>query len=150
MPNNKKAGSGKSTFLSALAGRTEASLLVSGHVLHCSSEPATRTEAKTLVCSPVLPDSVAWLQQQDAFFERLTVLETLDLAVYLEWPLLTKIQRDHITQSCLHSLGLDKVKERQVGSPKYAHSSSGPTLSGGEMRRLSVALELVVSNLHFC
>jgi ABC-type multidrug transport system ATPase subunit len=138
----QKAGSGKSTFLSAIAGRSAASLSVSGHVLHYSSESTTSLAENVFVCAPVLPDSVAWLQQQDAFFERLTVQETLDLAVYLEWPGLTKDQRDDMTQTCLESLGLSKVRTRQVGSP-----SNGASLSGGEMRRLSVAVELVVRML---
>jgi ABC-type multidrug transport system ATPase subunit len=143
-----KAGSGKSTFLAAIAGRTDASLSVSGHVFHYSLELSTTSPEETaFVCAPVLPDSVAWLQQQDAFFERLTVQETLDLAVYLEWPLLTKDQRDEMAQTCLESLGLIKVRTRQVGSPKNVRNSNGASLSGGEMRRLSVALELVVRML---
>ncbi|CAB9504643.1 Putative white-brown complex homolog protein 30 [Seminavis robusta] len=138
------SGSGKSTFLSIMAGRQEASLSVGGFVQHHrQSEFKDPRSASHFSCGPVLPDTVAWLQQQDAFFEQLTVQETLDLAVFLEWPLLPKSQRDGMAQACLEALGLTKVRSRRVGNPTKARASNGATLSGGELRRLSVALELV-------
>lgn len=133
------SGSGKTTFLSTIAGRPEASLRTEGHVLHCCSE-----EKGISHCAPVAPDTVAWLQQHDAFFECLTVKETLDLAVFLELPELTASQRDHVANGCLESLGLSKLKSRQIGNAKNSRTSDVAGLSGGELRRLSVALELVV------
>jgi ABC-type multidrug transport system ATPase subunit len=111
---------------------------VNGHVLHYDMAN------QSVKCAPVPSDSVAWLQQHDAFFERLTVKETLDLAVFLELSHLTKAQRDAVSQSCLDALGLSAVATRPVGSPKAARVLDGATLSGGEMRRLSCAVELVV------
>lgn len=134
-------GAGKTTFLSAIAGRPEASLHVQGQVLHYQQNA---DETTTIHCAPVRPGSVAWLQQHDAFFERLTVKETLNLAVFLELPSLSGEERDQVAQSCLDSLGLSPLKSRPVGSPKASRTSDGATLSGGEMRRLSVAVELVV------
>jgi ABC-type multidrug transport system ATPase subunit len=133
------SGAGKSTFLSSIAGRPEASLHVEGHVLQY------HVLGRRVDCGPVRPRSVAWLQQHDAFFERLTVQETLDMAVFLELPDLSVSERNQVVQSCLDSLGLSSLKSRHVGSPKQARTSDGATLSGGEMRRLSVAVELVVS-----
>jgi len=73
---------------------------------------------------------IAWLAQDDAFFDMLTVQETLELAAYLE------SDRDYLAtlrvESTLQALGLARV----------AHSRT-VTLSGGEKRRLSLALELV-------
>ena len=133
--------------MSIIAGRPGGSLNINGHVLHYCIEH--EKEGTPFHCAPVLSDRVAWLQQHDAFFERLTVKETLDLAVFLEWPLLPFAQRNELSIGCLESLGLVRVRDRQVGSPKKARTSDGATLSGGEMRRLSVALELVVSQ-HTC
>lgn len=135
------SGAGKTTFLSAIAGSPEASLHVEGEVLHYH---VSEKDPNRIKCGPVRPGSVAWLQQHDAFFERLTVKETLDLAVFLELPQLSLSERDQVAQSCLDSLGLSQLKPRQVGSPKASRTSDGATLSGGEMRRLSVAVELVV------
>jgi ABC-type uncharacterized transport system YnjBCD ATPase subunit len=134
------SGAGKSTLVSTIAGRGEASLRIDGHVLHLCSE-----SYETFYCAPVMPDTVAWLQQHDAFFERLTVKETLDLAVFLELPQLTAAQRGQVADDCLESLGLSKLKSRQIGSSNSFSTSNGASLSGGELRRLSVALELVVS-----
>lgn len=136
------SGSGKTTFVSSIAGRPEPSLQVGGYVLHRLSDAH-----QAFQCAPVVPEAVAWLRQHDAFFERLTVKETLDLAVFLELPQLSATQRNRVADGCLDSLGLAKLKSRQIGNPK--RTSDGGSLSGGELRRLSVALELVVSLVFF-
>jgi ABC-type multidrug transport system ATPase subunit len=122
-------------------------LHVNGHVLHYVMEKQGCGDA--VKCAPVQSGSVAWLQQHDAFFERLTVKETLDLAVFLELSHLSKVQREAVSQSCLDALGLSAVQTRPVGSPKAARILDGATLSGGEMRRLSCAVELVVGGIMF-
>ena len=137
------AGAGKTTFLSSIAGRPEATLHVEGKILHYELEGTDQD--LTVKCAPTRTGSVAWLHQHDAFFERLTVRETLDLAVFLELPHLTLSQRGEVAQSCLDSLGLSGLQTRPVGSAKSSRVSDGVSLSGGELRRLSVALELVVS-----
>lgn len=132
------SGSGKSTFLSIIAGRPETSLCVNGEVLHYFHD---KEQEENKRYASVVPDSVAWLQQQDAFFDRLTVQEALDLAVFLEWPHLPKPKRKEIALGCLETLGLAKIKNRQIGSG--GGGGGGATLSGGETRRLSAALELI-------
>lgn len=98
--------------------------------------------------SKVSSHRVAWLQQHDTFFEQLTIQETLDLAVFFEWSQLSIKDRHYISQSCLESLGLASIQNRRVGSAiggsTKAMGKKGSRLSGGERRRLSVALELVV------
>lgn len=135
------SGAGKTTFLSSIAGRPEASLRVNGQVLHYRVEG----QDPSVDCAPVLQGSVAWLQQHDAFFERLTVKETLDMAAFLELPHLSLSERDEVAKNCLDSLGLAGLQSRPVGSPKASRTNDGATLSGGEMRRLSVAVELVMN-----
>ena len=44
-------------------------------------------------------------------------------------------------QSSLDSLGLTKVQHRRIGNAGSGHGGNG--LSGGEQRRLSLALELI-------
>ena len=83
---------------------------------------------------------VAWLQQKDMFFNMLTVEETLELAAFLELPQFTERQRGRRVQKTIDSLGLAKLKKRRIGDSALHHG-----LSGGEKRRLSLALELISS-----
>lgn len=142
------SGAGKTTLLSVIAGRPESSLYIFGQVLHYYVQQdgaEMKSDEMRVRCASVLPGSVAWLQQHDAFFEHLTVKETLDLATYLELPHLPASRRDEIAKSCLESLGLSSLVSRPIGSNKASKVSNGASLSGGELRRLSVAVELVVS-----
>lgn len=143
------SGSGKSTLLSAILAGTTASkekkylMLSSGliragqvSVFHENGSGGGDDEETALV-----PWQVAWLQQQDEFFELLTVRETLDLAAFLELPHVAVQDRHALVQSLLESLGLKHVANRKIGSWFSFHDEG--RLSGGERRRLSVALELV-------
>jgi ABC-type multidrug transport system ATPase subunit len=119
---------------------------------------ASKTKTR-IVLEALRPSRVAYLQQQDEFFDLLTVRETIELAAFLEVPDLAPNRRKERVQSLLDGLGLAGVSSSLVGDP----SASGPAvaiaaaaaagdprgrprggrLSGGERRRLSVALELV-------
>jgi ABC-type multidrug transport system ATPase subunit len=70
----------------------------------------------------------------------LTVRETLELAALLELPHFTGRQRRRRVQSNMDALGLTKLQHRKIGE-----SSRNNGLSGGEQRRLSLALELIAS-----
>ncbi len=83
---------------------------------------------------------VAWLQQKDTFFNMLTVEETLELAAFLELPQFSERQRRRRVGKVMDSLGLGKLKNRRIGDSALHHG-----LSGGEKRRLSLALELLSS-----
>jgi ABC-type multidrug transport system ATPase subunit len=83
---------------------------------------------------------VAWLQQKDEFFNMLTVEETLDLAAFLELPRYTDRQRRVRVQRIMESLGMTKLRHCRIGDSALNYG-----LSGGEKRRLSLALELLSS-----
>jgi len=82
--------------------------------------------------------NIALLQQHDAFFGMLTVKETVALATFLQLDM-TQREQDTLAGEILDSLGLTKVQNHRIG--EMGGKSGG--LSGGERRRVSVALELV-------
>jgi ABC-type multidrug transport system ATPase subunit len=111
-------------------------LQVNGEVLYFDSEKQTKEHLRI--------QRVAWLKQKDHFFSQLTVEETLLFAAYLELPELSEAERETRVQSIMESLGLAKLMKRKIGD-----SGVNNGLSGGEKRRLSLALELLASPLFF-
>lgn len=135
------SGSGKSTLLAALGGTTLRStkLQVSGHVWYDHENSEERSHLSTS------EGDVALLQQEDVFFSMLTPYETLDLAAKLQLPCHVRDEeRESIVNQLMDSLGLSRVKHRRVGDRKVGGEGGGG-LSGGEMRRLSVAIELITT-----
>ena len=139
---------GKTTFLSSLGGTLASSsnsgLHASGQVWYHHSE-SQQHQQQSLSTSwnetlHVAGGNVAWLQQRDVFFNMLTVRETLELAAFLELPHFTSRQRSRRVQTTLDALGLTKLQLRRIGN-----SFQNNGLSGGEQRRLSLALELISS-----
>jgi ABC-type multidrug transport system ATPase subunit len=130
------SGAGKSTALSALGGSISpnSGLEVNGEVTYYDSEKNTKENLQ------VHGGKVAWLQQKDSFFSMLTVQETLELAAFLELPKFNERQRLKRVRATMDSLGLAKLKDRRIGD-----STANKGLSGGEQRRLSLALELLAS-----
>jgi ABC-type lipoprotein export system ATPase subunit len=130
------SGAGKTTFLSSVGGTISSSsgLEIQGDILYYDADKQTREELQ------VQSGKVAWMQQKDSFFSMLTVRETLELAALLELPHFTERQRRRRVQSNMDALGLTKLQHRQIGE-----SSRTNGLSGGEQRRLSLALELIAS-----
>jgi len=97
------------------------------------------------------PSQVAWVSQVDNFFSMLTPRETLNLAAFLELPHWDENERKDLVHIQLESLGLLNVADNYIGAdddsavPTFA--SSQHRLSGGEKRRLTVALELLTHEL---
>jgi ABC-type multidrug transport system ATPase subunit len=116
------SGCGKSTFLRALGGiqsLSEGRVLLAGH------------DVQTL--RQQLPLAVGYLPQFGAFHGDLTVAEILDYAVALRLPAsVPKSTREHW---CQHVIDLARI--RAFLPQKYR------TLSGGQMRRIALAEELI-------
>ena len=128
------SGSGKSTTLSALGGAIVPSsrLQVNGEIFHYDKD------TQNMESLAVQGGSVAWMQQEDNFFDMLSVQETLQLAAFLQLPEHFYTLRRQRVVSIMESLGLTNLKDRKVGN-----SASFNGLSGGEKRRLSLALEII-------
>ena len=124
------SGAGKTTFLSAIGGRYPRYGVVSSY---------QSVSNQTIELHDIQTSQIAWLKQHDDFFSMLSVRETMELAAFLEWPSWYDSQRRSLVQGHLDALGLAHVASRKVGS----FYGIGPQLSGGEKRRLSVALELI-------
>ena len=118
------SGTGKTTLLSLLNGSLRpqsGTITINGHDI---SEP----EAKALI---------GFVPQDDLLIEELTVYQNLWFTAKLCFDGLSDQELDHRVTKTLKDLGLDAVSHLKVGSPinKY--------ISGGQRKRLNIALELI-------
>lgn len=125
------SGAGKSTLLHALAGRIKESpkLNLEGY-RYLNGRPVSG--------EVMLPS--AFIEQEAVFFPHMTVRETLNFRVELKlgrW--ISKSKRDDLVNDLLEQVGLTKSAETIVGG----NSIRG--ISGGERKRLSIAVEMISS-----
>jgi ABC transport system ATP-binding/permease protein len=122
------SGSGKSTLLKAICGQgqpTTGTVLLNGQSLYGNLEP--------------LRGYVAYIPQDDAFDEDLSILENLDYAAAIRSPHLSAKDRLRRIDSKLIELGLSERRDSVVGSSVKKH------LSGGERKRLNIGLDMISS-----
>ncbi len=120
------SGAGKTTLLNVLSGidsPTTGEVLINNFNLHTQKEQ--------------LEGVIGLIPQDDLLIEELTVFENL----YFNAKLCFKDKNDkeitELVDKTLHSLGLFDRKELKVGSPM------NKTISGGQRKRLNIALELI-------
>ena len=118
------SGTGKTTLLSLLNGSLkpqQGSITINGHDI---SEPA----AKALI---------GFVPQDDLLIEELTVYQNLWFTAKLCFAGMSDDELDRRVMKTLKDLGLDAVKHLKAGSAinKY--------ISGGQRKRLNIALELI-------
>lgn len=125
------SGAGKSVFVHALAGRLK------------ENKKLSLTGMRYINGHPVEGDSLlptAFVEQDTNFFPHMTVRETLEFRVSLKLgSLITTAQRDSIVENLMKQLGLTKSADTIVGDAKVRG------LSGGERKRLSIAVEMISS-----
>lgn len=117
------SGCGKSTLLKVMAGLHEQTL---GRI---KWEGRDLSEEKDLE-----PHEIGYVPQFSIAYERLTVWENVEAALRLRVANLDSEQVRQRLQAVLESVGLDTIGDRPVH-----------LLSGGQRRRLALALELVSS-----
>src|SRR6202008_2902343 len=86
-----------------------------------------------------LREYVAYIPQDDAFDEHLTILENLNYAAAIRSPHLSAKDRMRRIDSKLIELGLSERRDSVVGTPVKKY------LSGGERKRLNIGLDMISS-----
>lgn len=129
------SGCGKSSLINILAQRRRGEDTVSGtiEVNGKSIDPTT------------FGRMMGYVTQDFIFFEHLTVRETLAISASLRLPRTwTKAQKTARVDELLRDLDLAKASDTMVGSPVATGASAGAGgISGGERRRLCMAMELM-------
>lgn len=122
------SGSGKSTLLNTLSGRVPANDYVEGYF-----------RANGVPVDAMFPKRVCgYVQQDDLLFANMTVLETITFSARLRLPLGTPEHEIAVrVKSVIDELGLRKVANSKIGGELERG------ISGGERKRVSIALELV-------
>ncbi|KAH7351993.1 hypothetical protein KP509_19G024200 [Ceratopteris richardii] len=121
------SGCGKSTFLDALAGRLPKNLMMSGDVL-------VNGQHRILSYG-----TAAFVAQEETLIGTLTAQETIMYSANIRLPdTMPKSEKEEIVQSTLLEMGLQDCADTPVGNWHLRG------LSGGEKRRVSIAIEILV------
>ncbi|MES2287497.1 MAG: ATP-binding cassette domain-containing protein [Bacteroidota bacterium] len=120
------SGAGKSTLLNILNGNNKPSsgeVLVNGHDLHQDKKE--------------LEGVIGYIPQDDLLIEELTVYQNLFYNSKLCFDDYSDEKIDRMVIEMLNDLGLYETKDLKVGN------SLDKTISGGQRKRLNIALELI-------
>jgi len=130
------SGSGKTSLLNALAGRLP---ITPGASIEGELK-VNNVSMDDLPCP--FADFSAYVEQEDVLFALSTVQETMDFQARLRLPSDTSAKcREDLIDEILRALGLAHLKNSNVGGSSFNGAIRG--LSGGERKRLSIALELL-------
>ncbi|CAN0901809.1 ABC transporter G family member 15 [Linum grandiflorum] len=120
------SGSGKTTLLDALAGRLPGNVVMTGNIL-------LNGKKKRLGSG-----GVGYVRQENTLLGTLTVRETIKYSACLRLPsTMTKEEIDDIAEGTLMEMGLQDCADRFIGNWHLRG------ISGGEKKRLSIALEIL-------
>ncbi|WCJ36870.1 ABC-2 type transporter family protein [Euphorbia peplus] len=119
------SGSGKSTLLDSLAGRLSRNVVMTGEVLLNGKKRRG-------------DHGVAYVTQEDVLLGTLTVRETVTYSAHLRFPTsLSKEEFEDVVEGTLMEMGLQECSDRLIGNWHLRG------ISGGEKKRLSIALEIL-------
>ena len=122
-------GSGKTSLLNALSGRTPLGGVVRGDV-RVNGEARDEAFAR---------EKTAYVMQEELLFPFMTVEETLTLHCSLRRASLTREEVEAAVTGIIGELGLHKVRTSAVGSP----GGFPRGVSGGERKRVNIGVEMV-------
>ena len=129
------SGAGKSTLMNVLAGRNLGNLEIEGKVTVNGEDVG----AKITTLS-------AYVQQDDIFIGSMTVKEHLIFHAALQMSRSSPEERSRRVEQVMAEMGLAKCAHTLIGIPGMSK-----TISGGEMKRLSFATEILTDPpLIFC
>lgn len=114
------SGAGKTTFMNAVMGYEQAE----GEIRYAGTDIYQEYER--------MKYEIGYVPQQDLLRMNDTVLDTLQNAARMRLPVMKKDQYMERVEETLHLLGLDRLRESLVGK-----------LSGGQRKRLSIAVEYI-------
>ena len=120
------SGAGKTTLLNVLCGNEvpyAGEVIINGHNLHTEKDK--------------LEGVIGLIPQDDLLIEELTVYENLYYNAKLCFKDKSEKEIDGLVIKTLSNLGLVERKDLKVGSPL------NKTISGGQRKRLNIALELI-------
>eukprot|EP00826_Nyctotherus_ovalis_P001542 TRINITY_DN1024_c0_g1_i9.p1 TRINITY_DN1024_c0_g1~~TRINITY_DN1024_c0_g1_i9.p1 ORF type:complete len:319 (+),score=84.98 TRINITY_DN1024_c0_g1_i9:237-1193(+) len=126
------SGAGKTTLLNYLSGKMHSSSLKATGEAFVNGK-STKTFRNYL-------DFTAFVQQEDVLMETLTVEECLEYAAKLKFSPSAR-KRGQRVKELLQELELTDAKDTRFGNS----NSKGRTLSRGERKRLSIAVELITN-----
>lgn len=120
------SGSGKSTLLDTLAGRLSKNVVMTGNIFFNGKKRKLGY------------GDVAYVTQEDILLGTLTVRETISYSAQLRLPSsMTKDELDSIVDATILEMGLQDCADRLIGNWHLRG------ISGGEKKRLSVAVEIL-------
>jgi len=122
------SGAGKSTLMNVMTRRNIAGLNVSG-----------RISLNGMSVSEDISKISAYVQQNDVFVGALTVKEHLKFHAKLKLSKETESRQFDRIEEVVRMMGLQKCIDTVIGTPGLTK-----TISGGEMKRLSIATEILV------
>jgi len=114
------SGCGKSTLLKTIAGLIE------------PNEGAVHWQERDLAEEDLAPDEIGYVPQFSIAYDFLNVWESVEAALRLRVRGLDADQRREHIENILQEVGLEEIAQRQVR-----------VLSGGQKRRLAMAMEMV-------
>eukprot|EP01031_Cornospumella_fuschlensis_P040015 gene40015-48752_t len=121
-----RSGAGKTTLLDVLSGRLESPSLAGQLTLD-----GRHIDKRTLRME------TGYVMQSDSLFSMLTVRETIHFAAMLRVPNKSAKHKALIAEDIINLLGLQECADTQVGDDEHRG------LSGGEKRRVSIAVDIV-------
>ena len=127
-------GAGKTTLVEIIAGKNKSGD-TTGLVTFPSNSPHARSHPR-----------IGFVPQQDVLPPMLTVFEALLFAARLRLPeRVTDVEKHAKVHQLMEKLGILSLKHVRIGWGGDVGGGKARGISGGEMRRVSIGLELISS-----